>query len=163
GELLPGHPVTSPPPTPAAAAGAGRASDLVGRDDELDLLTERWATAVGGKPGVLVLAGAAGTGKTRVPAELARLARTSGAAGVLGRDAEVVVLRPLSVAAVDRLARHLGVTDVSSVELHARTGGNPQFVVEALRLAAEGPGAVHPESLQVAVLERVRRAGRDVE
>ena len=81
----------------------------------------------------------------------------------LGREAEPVPLQPLAVAAIEHLARHLGVEDVSAAELHARTGGNAQYAVEALRLAAEGPGGDQPESLQLAVLERVRRVGRDVE
>ncbi|MGH9280449.1 MAG: BTAD domain-containing putative transcriptional regulator, partial [Acidimicrobiales bacterium] len=274
------------------------AADLVGREDELDLLGERWAAAVGGRPGVVVVTGAVGAGKTRIAGELARRARAVGAAvlwsachegersiflqpvleglhtylgtvpqarartvagewagtlgelmpdlrtllavehyeratpeiehrrsleavagtirnmarhqpvllvlddthhagestleGIhfildrlvnepvlilvpaasgaadeavsrLGRQGDILSLGPLPLAAVERLARRLGATEVDAIELHGRTGGNAQFVAEALRLASEGAGAAHAESLQHAVLERVRRAGQDVE
>jgi DNA-binding CsgD family transcriptional regulator len=48
---------------------------LVGRDRELELVRRRLAT---GPPGGLVLAGAAGVGKTRLAAEVARAAESSG-------------------------------------------------------------------------------------
>ncbi|MGH9226893.1 MAG: BTAD domain-containing putative transcriptional regulator, partial [Acidimicrobiales bacterium] len=291
GEPLPGD---DDQPVDAATPSSGDATPLAGRDEELRLLSERWSTAVGGRPGVVVVAGAVGSGKTVVCSELARQARATGAAvlwstcheaerslflqpvveglraflgaiapervrtvtgewsatlaqlmpelrrlvavehyeratpeiehrraleavagavrniarqqpvllvldgvhnagastleavhfvvdrlstepvlvlvaaasdavdqvtGVLGRDAEVVSLGPLSLAAVERLGHRLGAPDVDASELLARTGGNAQFVVEALRLG----GAVPLESLQVTVLERVRQAGRDVE
>jgi DNA-binding SARP family transcriptional activator len=79
-----------------------------------------------------------------------------------GASADVVGIEPLSPADVAVLARGFGVDENMAGELHARTGGNVQFVVEALRLAAEG-GAEQPASLQIAVLERVRRVGREVE
>jgi len=286
---------------PAMPGDRGRAggSELVGRDEQLDLLAERWETAVGGRPGVVAVVGAAGTGKTSVCREVARRARASGAvvlwgacheaerslflqpiiealrtlfatitpgrarsvagdwsgtlaelmpdlrrmlavegyepsspemehrrsleavtgvvrnaareqpvlvvlddlndagestlealhfltdrlardpvlvlvsAGVdaaddvralLGRRAEFVALGPLSAGDVERLADRIGARVVDTGALLERTGGNPQFVVEALRLGAEGKEApAHPESLQEAVLERVRRAGREVE
>lgn len=285
----------------AAPRSPEHAVDLVGRDDELAGLWDRWSVAAGGQPSAVVLAGAAGAGKTRVGAELVHRARATGAAvlwstchdaerslflqpvlealrtflgatppervralagewagtlaelmpelramlavahyeratpeiehrrsleavaGVvrniarqqpvlvvlddahqagesslealhflldrlvaepvlivvsvasdatdavlhaLGRDVGVVSLGPLSLSAIEQLARGLGVDGVSPAELHARTGGNAQFVVEALRLAAEGAGGGSmgpPESLQAAVLERVRRVGREVE
>lgn len=83
---------------------------------------------------------------------------------VLGRGAHLVSLGPLSVAAVQRLGRRFRAGDVNVLDLHARTGGNAQFVIEALRSATEGTTATElPESLQAAVLERVRRTGHDVE
>jgi DNA-binding SARP family transcriptional activator len=277
----------------------GAEDGLVGREQELAALTDRWTAAASGRPGVIVAAGAAGSGKTSICRELVRQARSTGAAvlwstcheaerslfleplldalrahlgaipparvrtlagewtgtlgelmpdlrsmlavehyeratpeiehrrsleavggvirniardqpllvvlddvhhagestldtvhfilerlvsepvlfvvstaseaaphvlKVLGREAYLVSLRPLSVPAVQRLARRLGAGDVNVLELHARTGGNTQFVVEALRSAAEGATATElPESLQAAVLERVERAGHDVE
>jgi DNA-binding SARP family transcriptional activator len=280
-----------------AAAAPMAVADLVGRDEELALLAERWATAAGGTPHALVLAGPAGAGKTQVSAELARRARATGAvvlwstcheaerslflqpviealrvflgglspdvmrgvvaewagslgelmpelrvilaverydratpevehrraleavAGVirniarrqpvlvvlddvhhagqstleavhflldrlahepllvlaaaasggaedvqalLGREVGLVTLGPLSVGAVEALARRFAARSVDAAELCARTGGNAQFVVEALRLAAEESVAL-PETLRATVLERVRRAGHDVE
>ena len=275
-----------------------QAADLVGRDQVLAFLAERWATVVGGRPHALVLAGSAGAGKTQVSAELVRRAQATGAAvlwstcheaerslflqpviealrlflgalppdqmrgviaewagslgelmpelrsilvverydratpevehrraleavaGVvrniarnqpvllvlddahhagqstleavhflldrlvnepvlvlaaaasdsaedvqvlLGREVDLVTLGPLPVEAVEVLARRLGARSVDAAELCARTGGNAQFVVEALRLAADESDAALPETLRATVLERVRRAGREVE
>ena len=300
--ILRGEAVAEPTPAEHAHASPSRQGGdegLVGREEELVALTERWTAAAGGHPGVLVVAGTAGSGKTSICRELARQARSTGAAvlwsacheaerslflqplldalrahfgaippgrvrtlagewggtlgelmpdlrsilagehyeratpeiehrrsleavtgvirniardqpllavlddvhhagestldtvhfilerlvsepvlfvvstaseavphllKVLGRDALLVSLGPLSVAAVQGLARRFGARDVNVFDLHARTGGNAQFVVEALRSAAEGTTATDlPESLQAAVLERVRRTGRDVE
>jgi DNA-binding SARP family transcriptional activator len=82
---------------------------------------------------------------------------------LLGPAVEELVLEPLSPAAVEELARQLGARDVDPLDLHERTGGNAQFVVETCRLAAEGDGAPLPASVRDAVDQRVRRAGRDVE
>lgn len=284
--------------TRATASESPREHGLVGRDEELAALTDRWTAAAGGRPGAVVVAGAAGSGKTSVCRELARQARDAGGAvlwstcheaerslflqplldalrehlgamppararglagewagtlgelmpdlrpalavdryerataeiehrrsleavagafrrialdqpllvvlddvhhagestldtvhflierlvrepvlvvassaseaaphilSVLGHDASLVPLGPLPVAAVERLARRLGAGDVDVSDLLARTGGNAQFVVEALRSAAERTTTDHPPSLQAAVLDRVQRAGRDVE
>jgi DNA-binding SARP family transcriptional activator len=81
---------------------------------------------------------------------------------LLGTVVDEITLGPLSLAAVDQLARRLGAPDLTSEELYERTGGHPQFVVEALRLAAGGEGVALPDSLAHAVEERVARAGRDV-
>ncbi|MDQ4096851.1 MAG: AAA family ATPase, partial [Actinomycetota bacterium] len=289
------------PPAPAVPLHATHPSPsqlLVGRDRELAALSERWANAVRGEPGIMVVSGSVGAGKTRLAAELASEARATGAivlwatcheaerslflqpllealtgglgtvgpqrvealagqwAGTLadlmpelrpvlaahdyeratpelehrrsltavgsvivgltrrqpvlivlddlhhagqstleavcflldrlarepilivgtvasdelhrilplvGHPAEVLPLSPLSPAAVEQLRRHLGAEDVDALELHDRTGGHAQFVVEALRLAAAGHGERQHHSLRTAVLERVARAGRDVE
>jgi WD40 repeat protein/DNA-binding SARP family transcriptional activator len=47
---------------------------LVGRDAEIERLATRWAAVVSGAGGVLVVSGAAGVGKSRLAAELARRA-----------------------------------------------------------------------------------------
>lgn len=80
-----------------------------------------------------------------------------------GHAAEVLALEELSPAAVEQLRQRLGATSVDSLELHERTGGHAQFVVEALRLAAADQGGRQPPSLRTAVLDRVARAGKDVE
>ena len=293
---------SEPVPGPAPAREDDRApappSHLVGRDRELAALVERWAAAAGGRPGAVVVSGAAGSGKTRLAAEAAARAEAGGAvvlraachaaerslflqpvleslrgylhtlapervqelagtwigtlaelmpelrsmvaveryeraapelehrrsleavsrlvlrlthdrpvllvlddlhqAGqstlealhflldrltgerllvlgtvasdrtqdvlpLLGGNVEEMALGPLSPAAVEELARRVGARDVDALELHARTGGHPQFVAEALRLAATGDGGPQPASLRQAVEERVARAGRDVE
>jgi DNA-binding SARP family transcriptional activator len=298
--ILRAEPLPRPHVDGRVQEGPGRAESdgLVGRDEELAVLIVRWTAAAAGDPGVAVITGAAGSGKTVVCREVARQARTAGAAvlwstcheaerslflqpllealrtflgaippgrvrslagewagtlgelmpdvrtmlavehyeratpeiehrrsleavgGVLqniarqqpvlvilddvhhagastleavhfirdrlvsepvlvllsvaseaapdvlkllGRSAVVVSLGPLSIAAVERLARRFGGRDLSLEDLHARTGGNPQFVVEALRSAAEGVLVGQPESLRATVLDRVQRAGREVE
>jgi DNA-binding CsgD family transcriptional regulator/tetratricopeptide (TPR) repeat protein len=52
---------------------------LIGRDDVLGLLSERLQAAIDGQPNLVVLRGEAGIGKSRIAAELAARARTSGA------------------------------------------------------------------------------------
>ncbi|GAA4902663.1 tetratricopeptide repeat protein [Actinomycetospora succinea] len=70
-------------------------------------------------------------------------------------------LGPLDAAAVTLLAERAGRRDLGAT-IHRRTRGHPLFVVETLRgLAAPGSGV--PESLQAAVLARVRRLGDEVE
>jgi DNA-binding SARP family transcriptional activator/tetratricopeptide (TPR) repeat protein len=82
---------------------------------------------------------------------------------LLGAEVDELILEPLPPAAVEQLVRQFDVRDVNPIELHERTGGHVQFVVEALRLAAAGAGEVQPGSLRVAVTERVVRAGSDVD
>lgn len=82
---------------------------------------------------------------------------------MIGHAVDTLALPPLSPAAVERLRAHLGAGGVDALELHERTGGHAQFVVEALRLAAAGHAGERPDSLRMAVLERVGRAGHDVE
>lgn len=77
--------------------------------------------------------------------------------------ADELVLGPLELVAVEELARRFGAGDTAAAELYERTGGHPQFVVEALRLAVGGERVSHPGSLAAAVEERVARAGVDVE
>ena len=73
-------------PVPEAVATApqelltsARADDLVGRDRELSSLLDRWAAAAGGSPGIAVVSGAAGSGKTRLAGEVADRAQATGA------------------------------------------------------------------------------------
>ena len=295
--ILRSEPVGTPKPGAPVPAPAGT-SPLVGRARELAALDDRWASAAAGRPGIVVVSGAAGAGKSRLVAEVAARAEASGAAvlgaacheaerslflepvldalrglvdsmppgrlqalagpwagtlvelmpdlrsmltyepyqratpelehrrsleavagfvqrlsrdqpvlmvlddlhhggestpealhflldrltnepllivgtvasdrvddllALLGRTTVEVTLGPLPPAAVAELARRLDVPGVDAAELHERTGGHAQFVVEALRLAAEGDGAPLPASLRDAVGERVARAGRDVE
>jgi DNA-binding SARP family transcriptional activator/tetratricopeptide (TPR) repeat protein len=71
-----------PPPPPAAAARVALpASDtlgLVGRADQLRQLRSAWNAAAGGTPGLILVVGEAGIGKTRLVDELARIAATTG-------------------------------------------------------------------------------------
>ncbi len=71
----------------AGAAGVQRALprsgppavQLVGRSAEIGLLQGLWRAAATGRPGLALVCGAAGVGKTRLIAELADLARAQGA------------------------------------------------------------------------------------
>jgi DNA-binding SARP family transcriptional activator len=66
-------PIDQPP-----RRGGGRTA-LVGRRTELASLVERWASAVAGSTGCVLVTGEAGIGKTQLAAELARQAEASGA------------------------------------------------------------------------------------
>jgi DNA-binding SARP family transcriptional activator/tetratricopeptide (TPR) repeat protein len=100
---------------PAGIEGPFRRSgppavQLVGRSAEIGLLHDLWRAAATGQPGLALVRGAAGVGKTRLVAELAELARAQGAVvagsqcfGMSGRVAMAPVadwLRDPAVAAV---------------------------------------------------------------
>jgi DNA-binding SARP family transcriptional activator len=57
---------------------------FAGRDDELAAACERWHDAADGRPGVLVVAGEAGVGKSRFAAELARVVEREGGRVIRG-------------------------------------------------------------------------------
>jgi DNA-binding SARP family transcriptional activator len=57
---------------------------FVGRDAELATACERWHDAADGRPGVLVVAGEAGAGKSRFAAELARVVEREGGRVIRG-------------------------------------------------------------------------------
>jgi DNA-binding SARP family transcriptional activator/tetratricopeptide (TPR) repeat protein len=71
-------------PPAAAVAGAGRpgvaAAQLFGRSAELGVLQDLWRAARAGHPGLVLVRGGAGVGKTRLVAEVAEVARSQGAA-----------------------------------------------------------------------------------
>ena len=76
-------------PPPLAAALDRQA--LVGRTRELAFLGERWREAAAGSRQLVLLAGDAGIGKTRLSAELARRARDDGAIVMYGRFDEEAI------------------------------------------------------------------------
>ncbi|HEY2508987.1 MAG TPA: AAA family ATPase [Streptosporangiaceae bacterium] len=63
-------------PADRSAPGSGA---FVGRPRELGLLAAQWHAATAGRPGLVLVRGAAGVGKTRLVTELAELARLQGA------------------------------------------------------------------------------------
>ncbi len=63
----------------AIARSGIAAAPMVGRFTEFSVLEELWRGAVAGHPGLVVVRGGAGVGKTRLVAEVARLARRQGA------------------------------------------------------------------------------------
>ncbi|MFL6072382.1 MAG: ATP-binding protein, partial [Mycobacteriales bacterium] len=71
---------TGPPPDERAGGRSGLAAALlVGRSRELGVLRDRWQAAVAGRPGLVLVRGGAGVGKSRLVAEVARSARQHGA------------------------------------------------------------------------------------
>jgi DNA-binding SARP family transcriptional activator/tetratricopeptide (TPR) repeat protein len=72
--------VAGPPLQAAPAARVSGRPELVGRSGELASLRARWSAAAAGRPGAVVVRGAAGLGKTRLVSEVAALARAQGAA-----------------------------------------------------------------------------------
>ena len=64
---------------PAAGRSGFAAAQLVGRSRELGLLQDLWRTAAAGHPGLALVRGGAGVGKTRLVAEVAKMARLQGA------------------------------------------------------------------------------------
>ena len=68
-----------PGPQPDAARSGLAAARLVGRSRELGLLQDLWRAAAAGRPGLALVGGGAGVGKTRLVAEIAEMARLQGA------------------------------------------------------------------------------------
>src|SRR5688572_28242115 len=72
-------------PWPAPLTAVLGRHALVGRRRELDVLEEYWGDAVAGARALVLLAGDAGIGKTRLAAELGRRALEDGALALYGR------------------------------------------------------------------------------
>ena len=77
---------------PDAPRSGVATAQLVGRRRELGLLQDLWRAAAAGRPGLVLVGGGAGVGKTRLVAEIAEMARLQGAVvassqcfGMLGR------------------------------------------------------------------------------
>ena len=68
-----------PGPQPDTPRSGFAAAQLVGRLRELGLLQELWRAAAAGRPGLALVDGGAGVGKTRLVAEVAEMARRQGA------------------------------------------------------------------------------------
>ncbi|HEX7994327.1 MAG TPA: AAA family ATPase [Streptosporangiaceae bacterium] len=70
-------------PAPSASAAPGRpwaaSAQLIGRSGELSKISQTWRATAAGQPGLIVVRGGAGVGKTRLVAEVADLARAHGA------------------------------------------------------------------------------------
>ena len=64
-------------PAPGRSGRAG--GQLIGRAREFSVLQDLWRAAAGGQPGLALIGGGAGVGKTRLAAELAEVARLHGA------------------------------------------------------------------------------------
>ena len=64
---------------PGASRSGLAAARLVGRGRELGLLQDLWQAAAAGRPGLALVGGGAGVGKTRLVTEIAEMARLQGA------------------------------------------------------------------------------------
>jgi DNA-binding SARP family transcriptional activator len=105
------------PPTDPAPAGPGRtgaAAEFLGRSAELAELQETWQAAAAGQPGLVLVRGGAGVGKTRLVTQLAQLARAQRAVvsfsrcfGTAGRLALAPVADWLRTPAVQAAAESL--------------------------------------------------------
>jgi class 3 adenylate cyclase len=73
---------------PLPAELAQERGALVGREEEMRVLEAAWGRAREGEPGVVLVAGEPGIGKTRLVAELCRRAHTDGTTILLGRSTE---------------------------------------------------------------------------
>ncbi|MEV4413136.1 AAA family ATPase [Catellatospora sp. NPDC049609] len=83
---------------PAAAPTGPPAAVLAGRGTEAAALTAAWTAAVAGRPGLVLLAGQAGMGKTRLAAYAAELALSTGGTALTVRCHETersLFLQPL--------------------------------------------------------------------
>ena len=85
--MAPARPAAPPPA--AADPGVHRpglaAAQLLGRSAELGVLQDAWRAAVAGGPGLVLVRGGAGVGKTRLVAEVAEMARSHGAVVAIAR------------------------------------------------------------------------------
>jgi DNA-binding SARP family transcriptional activator len=121
----------------AASRAAGRegAVGLVGREAELGELAAAWAAATGRRPGLVLVTGEAGIGKTRLVQEAAELARSTGGLVAQARCYEAersLFLQPLAEA-------------VRAVAL----------ALPPARLAAAAGSAAHPLAELVPEIRRV--------
>ena len=119
-ELLAGLAPGAPAPAPAAPArrlaesvrlpaalAGGRQAGFVGRAAALAELRDTWERAVGGEPGVVLVRGNAGIGKTRLCTEFARTVHAEGGTVLYGRcEEEALAAYGPFVEAVRHFAAH---------------------------------------------------------
>jgi DNA-binding SARP family transcriptional activator/tetratricopeptide (TPR) repeat protein len=119
-----------PPANRAGLTAPGRpknvtpAAALVGRDAVLNLLTRRWSSAAGGSPGLALITGEAGIGKTRLAAELAGLAARTGGLVLRARCYEAersLFLQPI----IETLGEHAATADPSTIRAAAGAWAGP--------------------------------------
>ena len=82
----------APIPLPPALAAIGTDTVFVGRDQELRSLAAAWEHAKNGQRSLVLIAGEAGMGKTRLCAEFARSCAAEGATVLTGRSDEQALL-----------------------------------------------------------------------
>jgi tetratricopeptide (TPR) repeat protein len=119
--------------------GRGSSARLVGRDAEMEVLLSAWEDALAGRGGAVVIEGDTGLGKTRLAAEIADLAASSGATVVRAE-----ITRGEGVAAfVPGLARALG--EAPEREIARQLGDAPALrdaLLAMIRMSAPPEGAL---------------------
>jgi DNA-binding SARP family transcriptional activator len=123
--LVQGDGARTPPRAPPQALPprlrqASRAA-FVGRGDELVLLTDAWSRAQSAGPGLVLVEGTSGIGKTRLAAQLADAVREGGATVLYGRADEDLgaPYQPW----IDILDQYVGTAPDHIVERHLQTYG----------------------------------------
>jgi DNA-binding SARP family transcriptional activator len=164
-------PVASPPgtggearelPSPAMTART-REGAFVGRGECLELLRSHWEQARGGRPGVVMVVGEPGIGKTRLAARLAEVASRDGGVALYGRaDADALIPYQPFAEALGHLLAH--------ATTHLQRDVHPEL--EVLGRLFPGLGAANPSAAAAdedtlrfrafeAVVSVLRRASRD--
>jgi DNA-binding SARP family transcriptional activator/tetratricopeptide (TPR) repeat protein len=126
------------PSLPAALGRPGR-SPFVGRDDAVGWLRAQWSEARSGSGRLAVVAGQPGIGKTRLVSEVGRAVRGEGAAVLLGRcHQEVLISYQPFVEAFDRYAAAVS-PDVLRGQVGSYGGDLGRLVPELARRLREPP------------------------
>ena len=135
-------PRSTPRPVGPARPLAGRLRSLrmVGRQRERAMLLEAWAAATGGCPSVVVVAGEAGVGKTRIVDEITETAASSGAVVLVGGCADMGGTQVPYAPLAEALRRHLrSVGPDMASELVAASGGALPLIVPELSEGEDVP------------------------
>src|SRR3954447_22061209 len=120
------------PPLPPALARPDH-SPFVGREDAVRWLRAQWSEARHGSGRLAVIAGDSGIGKTRLASELVRAAHQEGAAVLLGRCQEEVLISYQSF--VEAFGRYVATTspEVLRSQVGAHAGELARLVPELAR------------------------------
>ncbi len=137
GPAAPGRVSSSAPP-----AGRVPGEGLVGREEELARLAGAWSAAVAGRPGVVLVTGVGGIGKTRLAEELAALAAGTGGRVLRARcyrTERSLLLQPLADA-----LRPLA-TGLPPPVLGELAGGDPAVLAALAAVVSDVDGALGPD------------------
>ena len=133
---------STPGLTPDAPRSGVATAQLVGRHREFSLLQDLWLAATAGRPGLALVGGGAGVGKTRLVTEIAELARRQGAVvassqcfGMLGRLALAPVADWLRNPAVQAAAATLDPPWRTEVRRLVPTGGRGERSAASMSMA----------------------------
>ncbi len=136
---------------------------LAGRDAEVDRLAAAWSRAATGEPGLILIAGEAGIGKTRLAAELTALAAGTGGAVLSARCYEAersLFLQPV----VEALGQHAARSRPAQVRAAAGDWAGPlaALVPEIAELLSSTSPAGGPAVLLAGTEPPPEQAGAEV-